>query len=560
MDRWIERLTGSRAVALVTVVVFAAVALGEQDLLSTLFVAAVASLLATLLLLITARPRFAVVATLVLLVGLTFASAAKMKFMGLSLHAFDVFFYLRDVSVAEFLAGEYLLPVAVFTVELVAGVLVAGLVFRFDRPRRGLRRIAAVALLPLVAAMVLAYPRQTQDRLDSYYFGYHLTSSFFVSLADIGSLLTEPDFVDRLKRVKEHAAYAEAGGCEGAGRRPDIVVALMESAFPPEIYPSLKSPPGLDAAFRSADGRTRSLEVETFGGGTWISTVGLFTGLPTTEFDWMRPYLPYYLHGRVHHSLIRALERCGYDTMVVSPLAYRFVDEGPFLTSLGFRTYLDWKAIGAASKHERDSVYFDAVLDRLKRHRAADARPLFVFVMTMSTHSPFARRFAPDERLAGEPWGNTPEIDEYLRRSVLQQRDFDAFAAALAADPGRNGTVLVDFGDHQPIVTRSLAEAATPAALDDWGSIAYRTYYRIAGLGRPLARPLPEVDRLGISFLGTTILEAAGLPLDPVHRELASLRDRCDGRVEGCADRARLDRHLRMLVNAGMLDLGTTTR
>ena len=533
-----------------------AVGFAEHDLRSTLFVLAVAAVSTALFALLTRRPRFSIYATWAILAVLTAVSAAKMKFMGVALHAFDAFFYLRDASVTEFLLGSFLAPILAVVAILLGAVVLLTLIWRREGPSSTIRRPVAVVLPVLLVAPGLAFPRSPEDVLDSYYFRYHLTSSVFASLPDVKSLTRETDLVRHLASIDEAGAYTGVTPCTGAEKRPDIVVALMESAVPPALYPDIRHAPDLDRAFRDGEGRERGLRVETFGGGTWITTTGLFTGLPTTEFGWMRPYLPYYLEGRVHHSLPRALERCGYDTAVVSPLAYRFVDEGPFLTSIGFSAFYDWKGIGAATKQERDRVYFDAVLARLRAHRAATDRPLLIFVMTMATHSPFDRRFAPEEVLPGEPWGNDPETDEYLRRLMLQRRDLDDFAAALGREPGRNGTILADFGDHQPVVTRERARSLDPKALENLGSIAFRTYWRIAGIGRPLARALPEVEVLDVPYLGVTILEAAGLPLDDVHAELAALRDACAGRFADCPDRTRVDRHLKRFANARMLDLG----
>ena len=552
----LDGMMRKRALIVLGVVFLMAIAVAEHDLRATIFVVAIAALLTASLSLLTRRPRFSVYATGMLLAVLTAVSAAKMKYMGVALHAFDAFFYLRDASVAEFLLGSFLAPILAVVAVLVGAVVVLTLVWRREAPSATIRRPTALALPILLVAPGLAFPRSPEDVLDSYYFRYHLTSSVFASLPDVESLTREPDLVRHLASIDEPGAYTGATRCSGAENGPDIVVALMESAVPPALYPDLRHAAELDRAFLGDDGRERGLRVETFGGGTWITTTGLFAGLPTTEFGWMRPYLPYYLEGRIHHSVPRALERCGYDTAVVSPLAYRFVDEGPFLTSIGFDAFYDWKEIGAATKQERDRVYFDAVLARLRAHRAATDRPLMIFVMTMATHSPFDRRFAPEEVLPDEPWGNDPQTDEYLRRLMLQRRDLDDFAAALAREPGRNGTILADFGDHQPVVTRERARAADPKALENLASVAFRTYWRITGIGRPLARALPEVDVLDVPYLGVTILEAAGLPLDDVHTELAALRDACAGRFADCRDRTRVDRHLKKFANARMLDLG----
>jgi hypothetical protein len=205
-------------------------------------------------------------------------------------------------------------------------------------------------------------------------------------------------------------------------------------------------------------------------------------------------------------------------------------------------------------------VYFDATLERIRAHRAATDRPLLVFVMTMAAHSPYDERFAPAEKIDGEPFGNGTETDEFLRREILQQRDFAAFSAALAREPGRHGTVVLDFGDHQPIVTRPLAEGVTPRALEDWGSIAYRTYWRVTAHGRALAARPPVPERIDVGFLGPTLLEAAGIPLDEVSRELARLRDLCGGLYERCPDRAAIDRHLKRLAAARLLTVDDERR
>ena len=58
-----------------------------------------------------------------------------------------------------------------------------------------------------------------------------------------------------------------------------------------------------------------------------------------------------------------------------------------------------------------------------------------------------------------------------------------------------------------------------------------------------------------VGFHGTSLLDAAGLPMSPVMADLVRLRDHCGGRFHGCQDRAVVDAHLRRRVDSGLLHL-----
>ena len=305
--------------------------------------------------------------------------------------------------------------------------------------------------------------------------------------------------------------------------------------------------------------KIRPLQIETFGGGTWITTASFMSSLPAVEFGWLRPYLPVYLKGRVHHSLPQLLSKCGYKTAVISPLPYPFVNEGPFLTSLGFQDYRDSKVIGSPSKHERDDFYFQAAKDYIRQHQEKDGRPLFLFVMTMAAHGPFSYRFKPDITVPGEPFGNDKETDEYLRRLTMQQMDFDAFNRDLSALNGNRGLIVLDFGDHQPSVTQNFAQAVDgTSALAHWDSSAYRTYYRMRAMNTQLKTTLPQNQSMDIVYLAPTLMKAAGLPIDDVYSELLKLRDDCKGSFLLCSDHARVEQHLKRFAKGGLLELDTS--
>ena len=532
----------------------AAVAFSERDVASLPFLLSVFCAILMTMLILSKRVRFSLVTTWALFAVITVISAMKMHYMGTGLHVLDIFFYHENSEMYRFLIGSYLPVVLLSLATFAVGVVISVLIYRRSVAINTPRILLAGLFFAAVVAAGATYPRPGDDQ--SYHVIGHRTSSFFVSLKDMRFLVFKPAFVERLTSYSSDPGYQGLGECSQTKPRPDIVAVLMELAVPPSFYPAIKVGAELNNRFRSVDGVIRPLRVETIGGGTSITSAALMTSLPGAEFGWLAPYLPVYLQGRVHHSLPKLLRQCGYKTAVISPLPHPFMNEGAFMTSLGFEDYRDVKSIGAPTTHERDTFYFHAALDYIRHHRAQDGRPLFLFLMTMAAHGPYSYRFEPDSITPGEPFGNTAKIDEYLRRLTMQQTDFEAFNYDLAMLKGGHGLMLLDFGDHQPSVTVPLAEAMEGKdALARLDLVAYRTYYRIRAVNMPLAVAIPRYRSMDIAYLAPTLIQTAGLPIDDVYAELLALRESCKGSFIQCFDRARIERHLKRLVKGHLLDL-----
>ena len=553
------RRAGVAAPALFSVVVVVVLAAGERDAGSLPFTIAVSSVLVSAALLLSRRPLFSLVATAFVLAVSATASLLKYKHMAMNAQLADLYFYLDRPDTLAFLADQFAAVVAVAAGLLVLGAAAAALVLRHERalpvPRLRLAGLLAIG----VAVAGVSRPHEASSH-DYYVKKSHFISSLFASAPDAWRATQESALKQRLARL-DPSDRGPAGApvdepCLRSGTRPHIVVALQESAVAPVHFPEWRASEALQTGFQAFDGKTHRLRVETYGGATWISTVQMLAGLSLADLDWRRPYATLLLQGRVRHSLTQHLKSCGYRTVAISPLTYNFVNEGPFLASIGVDEVLDYRAIGAATKHERDEVYYAAALDALRRHSRAGTEPVFIFVMTMAAHSPYDYRYEPTLTVEGEPFGNAPEVDEYLRRLALSRSAFERFLGDLArADDGR-GFVVAEFGDHQPIVTRPLLEAQSgPQALSNFRSRAYETYYAVKTIGRTAAAPLPAHDTLDLTYLGVTVLEAAGLPLGRTYGELRELRDRCGGAFHACPHRSEVDRYLHRLTTAGLLDL-----
>jgi phosphoglycerol transferase MdoB-like AlkP superfamily enzyme len=548
-DRLIERLFGPKSLIVLSVVGACLVLfLSEKDLATSIFVLFCFLTVFSFLFALSRRTKFSVIGTWFLFTSVTAISALKLKYMDLNLHVVDLYFYLLNAEVMNFLSASFLFPTLFSIAILALGGLLSWFAFRRERQSLVARGVIGFALLLSISGAALSYPRAAIESF-GYYTKGHRTSSFFASIADAGRyLFYKPEFENRLSAVASSSAFDGTSKCVETTKRPDVIVVLMESAFPTTLFPEIHAPGSIGKEFQSAD--IRGLRVETFGGGTWITTAGLMTSLPTVEFGWMREYLSIYLQDRMHHSLPKLFKGCGYRTAAISPLPYHFVNEGPFLRSLGIDDYYDSRAIAAPSLQERDSFYFDAALKLIDQHRKTDARPLFLFMMTMATHSPYSFRFQPNTEVPGEPFGNDIEVDEYLRRLSMQRADFNSFIEKVKARTSRDGAVVLEFGDHQPKVTRSVADAETGSdSLSNWGSIAYLTYYRTIAIDVSLQKPSADLSSIDIAYLGPTLLEIVGLPRDDVYQDLLRLRDLCAGSFAGCPAKEEVELHLKKLVN-----------
>ena len=528
--------------------------LADNNTLSIPFAIALVALVALMLFALTRRVAFSIYGAWGLVAVLTAVSGIKYKMKGFSLHFYDAVVMAGDREMYWFLLTNYPQLVLPVLAALVAGIAAAVWIWRLDRPVPvGAAWRLGILALPL-AALPLTYPAEAQQARYFYYLqGRHVTA-FFVSLLDIGNLFGASDLEGRLAGQPKAEPFDDALDC-GAGPRPDVFLVLAESQTDPSIFPQIAQGRRIADDMAASTGTLNPLQVETFGGGTWISNLSLMTGLSSTDFGWRSPYLTITLQDRVAGALPEVFARCGYRTAAVLPLNYTFVNEGPFLSSIGFETVLDKDAIGATSYHMRDKVYFDAADAFIAEHRRTDKRPLFMLVQTMFPHSPYNETLEPDIKVDGAAaGGDDAETTEYLRRLAIAHTDLaDFMARRRAQNASAAAPVFVTFGDHQAFVTkRYVDDLDSGGALADPRSLAYRTFYAIEGGATDATQGPSPTD---IAFLGTHVLRAAGIAGNGVFRDLAELEARCEGIFHLCADRAAVDRHLNRRIASGLLSL-----
>jgi hypothetical protein len=254
--------------------------------------------------------------------------------------------------------------------------------------------------------------------------------------------------------------------------------------------------------------------------------------------------------------LPQALRRCGYKTFSLYPAYGAFLSARRFQTSTGIAQFTDLAGMGTSSDMQPDRFYFDQALRVIERE--AGGPPLFIFVYVVANHFPWTSAFRPDLTPDWKPLGNSPEVDEYIRRQRMSAHDYAEFLARLERSFPGDPFLLVRFGDHQPALSAKILEpgldAATLAQRMMHSDLRYfTTYYAIDAVNFTPADVSSARERIEAAYLPLVVQEAAGLPLDPTFAEQKKIFSRCAGLFYRCNGGAESRRFNRLLIEAGLI-------
>ena len=388
----------------------------------------------------------------------------------------------------------------------------------------------------------------------------HFLSAFVASLLDsrswrhVNDLALSDIASERLPLMPAVAARTQ--DC------PDIIVIQHESIFDPRIY-GLPVEPGVAAFLSPERGSYGSLHVDIFGGGSWQSEFSLLTGLSSASFGSNAYYLFKRGVGRFHHSLPNWLSSLGYKASLASSCRRSFLNYDAFYRGIGISDRIftdDFPAPFDADTFEAthsDEAFLPAVIDAHARRIAEDPAPRFLYVLTNSNHGPHTRRLvAPGQYERERAFASSSHPDpcyaEYYARLAETAATWARLRTELAARFPDRPTLVVHYGDHQPVMTRRIE---TKLKLAPDAQRQFRTFYAMEALNGAADRLVPGLGRaLDIAFLGTVALQQAGLALDDVFATRASLLDQC-GEAYFASPSERKRRFHRTLVARGLIDV-----
>ncbi len=348
---------------------------------------------------------------------------------------------------------------------------------------------------------------------------------------------------------------------------PDIIVIQHELIFDPRVY-GLPVEPIVEAFLHPKNGLYGGLNVDIFGGGSWQSEFSLLTGLSSASFGSNAYFLFKRGVGRFHSSLPHTLTALGYKTSLVSSCRRNFLNYDDFYRSIGIGERLftdDFPAPFDANRFEAtnsDALFLEAVINAYAKSISADAAPRFLYALTNFNHGPHNRRLTAPGRFDRERAFATaslpdPYYAEYYARLAETAVTWNRLKSALSGRIPERPTLIVHYGDHQPVMTRQI-EAKLKLPID--ARRQFRTFYAIEALNCPSDRPVSGRSRnLDIAFLGTVALQQAGLPLDEIFATRASLLEHCGDAYFASSSEMKRRFH-RTLVELGMIELGPAAR
>ena len=188
---------------------------------------------------------------------------------------------------------------------------------------------------------------------------------------------------------------------------------------------------------------------------------------------------------------------------------------------------------------------------------------MFVFTYLMANHFPWTFRYrdelSADWRDLGNGDVNGHRIDEYLRRQDMSAHDYKAFVERLKRDFPDEPFLIVRFGDHQPMFAKKIVDAGPRRHRDRPPHRRRRSallhhllrHRRAEFHARPICRR--RSTRSMRPICRSSILEAAGVPLDASFAEQKRIFQRCNGLFYLCASGAEARRFNRLLIDAGMI-------
>ena len=542
--------------------------LAEQTTIECAFASLILAGLALFAIAASGRVAFGLLAGSLPMLLLVVAANLKFRYLSTPLLAPDLVYYANAEIAQTLLRYPFIMAAIAAAIVLVPLLLVV--LWRSDfRPRptfamRSARAFGVAAALVLLA--VTLYPRGPFAQI--YDKGMWLAmndrsfiSDFVVSIRN--AHVYEPPF--HLADAA-HDDWHDLGAAPGVAQKPDIIAVLEESTFDPRMITACESKL-CDARMFHSDANTVAhgwMNVHTWGGGTWTSEFAFLAGLPHTLFGPAGIYAPFNLAPRIRYTLPRLLDADGYRTVGVYPTDGDFMNGRDAYADYGFDAFyggrelgLGWGATDAAVFKAFERVF---AIEKAKAHGG----PVFVFVLTLHQHgphmtpldqlpAPYNHPLFPDKLASGnkplDDWLNL-NLTNYLQRLSMSDAAMTQLETFLRND-GRP-VLLLHFGDHQPSfdgAINALAKTVPPQVPDP----QYTTYYMLKGFNLPIRRENYPV--LDIAYLGSLLLDAAGLPRDPFFVANTLLRNRCDGHDLDCRNAALRDSY-RAYIFGDLHDLG----
>jgi len=539
------------AVVILHVAALVIMVASEVDLVAKAAYLLVWGVLNSLWLMLFRRPITTAIISHVFIVALILLSQFKHDKLWMTVDFVDLMIIDQDTSAFLLMALPSLrLPIGLATMAVITLSAVA---WRLDpfRVRLHTSAIGSTLCMGGLVSLSLWFPTDlSEDFLNQNY-----VSKFARTGVEAAREFVRHGYLESDASVAESLKSASAAGCNPSRNLPHIILLHDESSFDITAAPGMKVPAGYSRHFQSFDGTARRLIVEGAGGPSWFTEYNVLTGLSARSYGRFAASVTRISAGRVGRGLPRSLSRCGYKTFSLYPFYGAFLGSRAFQTTAGVERYLDMSDLGTR-KFEADSFYFSQATKIIDRER--DHGPLFLYVYTVANHFPWDTQLRSELTASWKSLGNSPSIDEYIRRQSMTAHDYSVLLEQLRQDFPDEPFLIVRYGDHQPefgrrVIDPSLGEEAIARHLEAGDPRYFTTYYAIDTVNFVPADMSSALGELEAAYLPLVIQEVAGVPLDATFMEQRKILKRCNGLFYRCSGGAEVRRFNRLLIDAGLI-------
>ena len=310
---------------------------------------------------------------------------------------------------------------------------------------------------------------------------------------------------------------------------PDVVVILNESVFDPSKL-DYDFADALKFAFFQKGKYTKYngiLNVNTFGGSSWISEYEINTGIPHKSFAGPS-YMPFItLVPHTKNSIMSHLRSLGYRIEVLYPVDKNFSLALDAYTKLGSHAVTDIYEYGFEPEswgHIPDKMIGDMVIDALDRN---PEKPKYIFAATMLNHGPHSGFFLDNigcSRSMNDQLCS--KLNDYISRLTKTNEDQMDLIEKLMKR--KKKTIIVNFGDHLPSFEGFSTQLRFTRDIKNY----FKTFYNVnANFDIRDNLNYPELD---ITFIPGLILDMAKLNNDPFYKANSLMRKNCNGQITHC--------------------------
>ncbi len=316
---------------------------------------------------------------------------------------------------------------------------------------------------------------------------------------------------------------------------PDIVVILNESVFDPskldyDFADKLKF-----AFFQNGNYTKYSgiLNVNTFGGSSWISEYEINTGIPHKSFAGPS-YMPFItLVPHTKNSIMSHLRSLGYRVEVLYPVDKNFSLALDAYTTLGSHGVTDIYEYGFKPEswgRIPDKMIGDMIIDALDKN---PEKPKYIFAATMLNHGPHSN-FFPDNIGCSRSMNDQlcSKLNDYIARLTKTNEDqLDLIGKLMKR---KKKTIIVNFGDHLPSFEGFSTQLRFTRDIKDY----FKTFYNVnANFDIKDDSKYPELD---ITFIPGLLLDLATLNNNSFYKANSFIRKNCNGQITNCKENDKL--------------------